>query len=88
MLPEGSAAGIRAKPSDHRVADIHPKDHLITRFTYWKQSKDISLCSTGHSGWGYNCTEGVSYMVEGQLAWYLRFSHVVCRANFMVLQTS
>ena len=35
---------------------------------------------------GCNCTEGVLYIVEDQVIWYLRFSHVVCvcRANFMV----
>ena len=66
--PEGSAAGIRVKPFDDRVAVIHPRDHLIVIFTYWEQSKHISLCSTAHIGWGYNCTEGVLYMVEGQLA--------------------
>jgi hypothetical protein len=86
MLPGGSAADIRVMSSDHGVADTHQRDHLIVIFTYWKQSKHISLCSTGHIGWGYNCTEGVPYMVEGQLASYLRFSHVICmcRANFMV----
>ena len=66
--PEGSAAGIRVKPFDNGVADTHLRDHLIVIFTYWKQSKHISLCSTAHIGWGYNCTEGVPYMVEGQLA--------------------
>ena len=34
MLPEGSAADLRVKPSNHRVADIHPRDHLIAIFTY------------------------------------------------------
>ena len=58
-LPEGSAAGTRVNPSDHRVADIHPGGHLIARCTCLEQSKDISLCSTGHIGWGCNCTEGV-----------------------------
>src|SRR5258706_1603784 len=35
---------------------------------------------------GYNCTQGVPYIVEGLLTKYLRFSHVVCMcgANFMV----
>ena len=66
--PEGSAAGIRVVPYDHGVADTHPRDHLMVIFTYWKQSKHISLCSTVYIGWGYNCIEGVPYMVEGQLA--------------------
>jgi len=34
MLPEGSAADIRAKPFDHGVAEIHPRDHLVARFTF------------------------------------------------------
>jgi len=67
MQPEGSAADLKVKPSNHRVADIHLRDHLIAIFTYEKQSKHFSLCSTGHICWGYNCTQGVSYIVEGQL---------------------
>ena len=48
MLSEGSAAGMRVNSSDHRVADIHLRGHLIARFTSVEQSKDISLWSTGH----------------------------------------
>ena len=65
--PEGNAADIRVNPSDHRVADIHPGGHLIARFTAWEQSMDISLYSTGHVGWGCNCSEWVLYTVEGQV---------------------
>ena len=48
MLSEGSAAGMRVTSSDHRVADIHLRGHLIARFTSVEQSKDISLWFTGH----------------------------------------
>ena len=44
MLSEGSAV----TSSDHRVADVHLRGHLIARFTSVEQSKDISLWSTGH----------------------------------------
>ena len=67
MLPEGSAADIGVNPSDYRVADIHPGGHLLARCTILEKSKDISLCSTGHIGWGCNCTEGVLCIVEGQV---------------------
>ena len=67
MLPGGSAANIGVKPSDHRVADMHIRGHLIARFTSMEQSQDISLQSTRHIGWGCNCTEGVLYIVEGQM---------------------
>ena len=66
MLPEGSAADIRVNLSDHRVAEIHSRGHLIVRFPSMEQSKDISLHSTGHFGWRCNCTEGVPYTVEDQ----------------------
>ena len=66
MQPEGSAADIRVNPSDHRVADIHSRGHLIARFTPMEQSKGVSLWSTRHIGWGCDCTEGVSYTVEDQ----------------------
>ena len=77
MLPEDSAADIGVKPSDHRVADLHPGGHLIARFTALEQSMDISLYSTGHVGWGCNYTEWVPYIVEGQGICYFRFSHVI-----------
>jgi hypothetical protein len=67
MLPGGSAADIGVKPCNGRVADIHLRGHLIARFTLLEQSKDISLCSTGHISWGCNCTEGVLCSVEGQV---------------------
>ena len=67
MLPEGCAADIRVNPSDHRVADSHPRGHLVARFTCLEQSKDNSLCSTGHVGWRCDCTEGVLYVIEGQV---------------------
>ena len=56
MLPGGSAADIRVKPSNHRVADMHIRGHLIARFASMEQSQDISLQSTRHIGWGCNCT--------------------------------
>ena len=34
----GSAADIRVKPSNHRVADMHLRGHLIARFTSMEQS--------------------------------------------------
>ena len=67
VLPEGSAADMGVNLSDHRVVDIHPGGHLLARCTILEQSKDISLCSTGHIGWGCNCTEGVLCIVEGQV---------------------
>ena len=66
-LPGGSAADIGVKPCDSRVADIHLRGHLIARFTLLEQNKDISLCSTRHIGVRCNCTEGVPYMVGGQV---------------------
>ena len=33
MIPGGSAADIRVRPSDSRVADIHLRDQLIAQFT-------------------------------------------------------
>ena len=76
-LPGGSAADIRVKPSNHRVAGMHIRGHLIARFTSVEQSQDISLQSTRDIGWGCNCTEGVLYIVEGQVIWYFKFSDVI-----------
>ena len=39
MLPEGSAANIGVKPSDHRVADICMRGYLIAKITFSEQSK-------------------------------------------------
>ena len=77
MLPGGSAADTRVRPSISRVPDIHLGGHLIARFAFLEQSKDISLGSTRHIGLRYNCTEWVPYIVGGQVACYLRFSHVM-----------
>ena len=77
MQPEGSAADIRVNPSDHRVADIHSRGHLIARLTPVEQSKDISYWSTRHVGWGCNCARGVPYTIEDQVVYYLRFSDVI-----------
>ena len=66
-MPGGNAADIRVKPSDYRVADIHLGGHLIARFTFLEQNKDISLCCARHIAWRCNCTKGVPYMVEGQV---------------------
>ena len=77
MQPEGSAADIRVNLSDHRVADMHSRGHLIARFTPMEQSKDISHWSTRHIGWGCNCTKGILYTVEDQMIYYLRFSDVI-----------
>ena len=77
MLPGGSAADTIVGPCISRVADIHLGGHLIARFTLLEQSKDISLGSTRHIGLRYNCTEGVPYIIGGQVACYLRFSHVI-----------
>ena len=41
LVPGGSAADIRVTPSDYRVAETHPRDHLIARFTFQKQGKHI-----------------------------------------------
>ena len=67
-LPGGSATDIGVMPCNSRVADIHLGGHLIASFTHLEQSKDILLCSTRHIGLGCNCTEGVPYMVGGQVA--------------------
>ena len=67
MLPGGSAADVKVNLSDSRVSDIHPRGHLIARFTLLEQSKDIALCSTGHICWRCNCTGGVPYTVEGHI---------------------
>ena len=77
MLPGGSAADIRVKPSDSRVADIHPRGQLIASFTFLEQRKYLSLCFTGLIYGRGNCTEEVPYTVEGHITWYLRFSHVI-----------
>ena len=67
MLAGGSAADTGVKPSDHRVADIHLRSHLIAKFTLWEQSKQFSLCTPRHICWGCNCTKGVLYVVEDQV---------------------
>ena len=67
LLPGGSAADIRVKLSDSRVADIHLRGQLIARFTCLEQSKPFALCFTRHICGGCNCTERVSYTVEGQV---------------------
>ena len=62
VLPEGSAADMGVNLSDHRVVDIHPGGHLLAGCTILEQSKDISLCSTGHIGWGVIALRG-SYVL-------------------------
>src|SRR5258706_11411611 len=71
------------------MASIHrcqPYPRAVYESSAYSEGKHISLCSTGHISRGYNCTQGVPYIVEGLLTQYLRFSHVVCMcgANFMV----
>ena len=67
VLPGGSAAGIGIKPCNSRVADIHLGGHLIARFAFSEQSKHFLLHIPRHICWGCNCTEGVPYMVGGQV---------------------
>ena len=67
MSPEGSAADIGVKLSDYRVAIIHLRGHLIAKFTIPEQIELFSLCVPGHICWGCKCTEGVLYIVEGQV---------------------
>src|SRR5258706_14265357 len=67
MPPGGGAADIRVKPCNSRVVDIHLRGHLIARFTCLEQSKPFALCFTRNICVGCNCTEGVSYTVEGQV---------------------
>ena len=76
-LPGGSATDIGVKPCNSRVVDSHLRGHLMARFTFWKWSKPFSLCFTRHTCNGCNCTDGVSYTVEGHVTYYLRFSHVM-----------
>ena len=47
MLPGGSAADIRVKPSDSRVAEIHLRGHQIVRFAFMEKVSLFHCVSLG-----------------------------------------
>ena len=65
MPPGGSAADIGVDLCNCRVGDIHLSGHLIASFAFLEQSKTFPLCFTRDICGGCDCTDRVSYTVEG-----------------------